>query len=53
MNGEPHYIQTGDGMKKIDRFVLEFFGVKAESFTELIHLEQSQSDRSKKPFRPI
>ena len=37
----------------MDNFYLHFFGVKAEAPTQMIRVEQSQSDRSKKPFHPV
>lgn len=51
--GEPQYVHTCDGLKKIDDFYLHFYGVKVESPTQTIKVEQSQSDRSKKPFYPV
>ncbi|KAG8196834.1 hypothetical protein JTE90_027547 [Oedothorax gibbosus] len=51
--GEPHYVKTADGVKKIDHFYLHFNGVKVESPNQTIKVEQSQSDRSKRPFHPV
>lgn len=51
--GDPQYVNTCDGLKKIDNFYLHFYGVKVESPTQTIKVEQSQSDRSKKPFYPV
>ncbi|KAK3102622.1 hypothetical protein FSP39_012737 [Pinctada imbricata] len=53
VNGDPKYVTTPDGVKKIDSFHLHFFGIKMESQTQTIKIEQSQSDRSKKPFYPV
>ncbi|XP_054717587.1 myelin regulatory factor-like [Uloborus diversus] len=51
--GIPHYVKTTDGVKKIDHFYLHFNGVKVESPSQTIKVEQSQSDRSKRPFHPV
>ena len=51
--GEPYYVKTTEGLKKVDSFYLHFFGAKAEAPTQIIRVEQSQSDRSKKPFHPV
>lgn len=48
------YARAGDGsIQKIVGFHLHFYGVKVESPTQTIKVEQSQSDRSKKPFHPV
>ena len=39
--------------RKVAAFYLNFYGVKMESTNQTIAVEQSQSDRSKKPFLPI
>jgi hypothetical protein len=39
--------------EKIEGLFLNFFGVKAESPSQTIKIEQSQSDRSKKGFTPV
>lgn len=39
--------------RKVINFYLNFYGVKMESTNQTIAVEQSQSDRSKKPFLPI
>ncbi|XP_053621930.1 uncharacterized protein LOC128681784 isoform X2 [Plodia interpunctella] len=51
--GEPHYVKTADGFKKINNFCLHFYGVKAEDPSQEVRVEQSQSDRTKKPFHPV
>ncbi|RWS30196.1 myelin regulatory factor-like protein, partial [Leptotrombidium deliense] len=51
--GNPKYVKTPDGPKKVDNFYVHFYGVKTESPTQTIKVEQSQSDRSKKPFYPV
>lgn len=52
--GDPRFIRTTDGsLKRIDSYFLHFKGVKMESTSQEIKVEQSQSDRSKKPFHPV
>ncbi|XP_072125388.1 myelin regulatory factor-like protein [Mobula birostris] len=51
--GNPKYVKTPVGLKPIEAFFLKIFGVKAEATNEVITIEQSQSDRSKKLFNPI
>ncbi|KAI5632485.1 NDT80 / phoG like DNA-binding family domain-containing protein [Phthorimaea operculella] len=53
MQGDPHYVKTPDGFKKINNFCLHFYGVKAEDTSQEVKVEQSQSDRTKKPFHPV
>ncbi|KAK6190536.1 hypothetical protein SNE40_002383 [Patella caerulea] len=53
MHGHAKYVRTPEGVKKIDNFCLHFKGIKMESPTQSIKVEQSQSDRSKKAFNPI
>ncbi|KAG7214080.1 hypothetical protein KM043_001442 [Ampulex compressa] len=53
LQGEAIFVRTGEGLKKISSFQLHFYGVKVESPTQTIRVEQSQSDRSKKPFHPV
>nr|XP_021206634.2 uncharacterized protein LOC101741591 isoform X2 [Bombyx mori] len=53
MQGEPNYVKTADGFKKISSFCLHFYGVKAEDPSQRVRVEQSQSDRTKKPFHPV
>ncbi|XP_075679122.1 uncharacterized protein LOC113790989 isoform X2 [Dermatophagoides pteronyssinus] len=51
----PFYVKTlsTEIFQKIDNFYLHFYGVKVESPTQTIKVEQSQSDRSKKAFHPV
>lgn len=50
----PVYVKTAEGsLQKIEHFYVHFYGVKVESTTQLIKVEQSQSDRSKKSFHPV
>ncbi|XP_050718527.1 myelin regulatory factor-like protein isoform X2 [Eriocheir sinensis] len=51
--GDPTFVRSPDGLKKVDRFLVHFFGVKTESPSQAIRVEQSQSDRSKKAFHPV
>ncbi|XP_067907295.1 myelin regulatory factor-like protein [Heterodontus francisci] len=51
--GCPKYVKTPLGLKPIEVFFLKVFGVKVEATNQVITIEQSQSDRSKKPFKPI
>ncbi|XP_015795124.1 uncharacterized protein LOC107371526 isoform X3 [Tetranychus urticae] len=51
--GDPQFVKTPDAVRKVDNFYLHFYGVKVESPSQTIKVEQSQSDRSKKPFHPV
>ncbi|XP_060032293.1 myelin regulatory factor isoform X3 [Erinaceus europaeus] len=51
--GEPKYVKTPDGLKPLDCFYLKLHGVKLEALNQSINIEQSQSDRSKRPFNPV
>lgn len=42
-----------NALEKVKSFHLHFYGVKLETPTQTIRVEQSQSDRSKKPFHPV
>lgn len=53
VQGEPKYVKAADGYKPIENFYVHFYGVKMESPNQVIKIEQSQSDRSKKPFHPV
>uniref|UniRef100_V9KC52 Myelin gene regulatory factor-like protein n=1 Tax=Callorhinchus milii TaxID=7868 RepID=V9KC52_CALMI len=53
MIGHPKYIKTPLGLKPIEMIFLKVFGVKAETTNQVITIEQSQSDRSKRPFNPV
>ncbi|XP_078586542.1 uncharacterized protein LOC144868316 isoform X2 [Branchiostoma floridae x Branchiostoma japonicum] len=50
--GHPKYIKDGNHFKAIQKYCVHICGVKFESITQSIRVEQSQSDRSKKPFHP-
>lgn len=50
--GDPKFVKTPEGIHRIDSFYLHFHGIKMESTNQTIKIEQSQSDRSKKPFYP-
>ncbi|XP_076254672.1 uncharacterized protein LOC143192835 isoform X3 [Rhynchophorus ferrugineus] len=51
--GDAQFVKTPDGFQKISSFHLHFYGVKHDCPTQTIRVEQSQSDRSKKPFHPV
>ncbi|XP_030588028.1 myelin regulatory factor isoform X4 [Archocentrus centrarchus] len=53
MLGDPKYVKTSDGLQPIDCFYLKLNGVKVEAMNQSISVEQSQSDRSKRPFKPV
>ncbi|XP_066580281.1 myelin regulatory factor-like protein isoform X2 [Amia ocellicauda] len=53
MAGNPKFVKTPLGLKPIQNFYLKVFGVKVEALNHIITIEQSQSDRSKKPFLPV
>ncbi|MBN3294968.1 MYRF factor, partial [Amia calva] len=53
MLGDPKYVKTGEGLQPIDCFYLKLNGVKLEAMNQYINIEQSQSDRSKRPFKPV
>ncbi|XP_035533464.1 LOW QUALITY PROTEIN: myelin regulatory factor-like protein [Morone saxatilis] len=50
---EPQYVKTPSGPQLIDHFLIKVFGVKLESPSHQVTIEQSQPDRSKKPFNPV
>ncbi|KAG8439675.1 hypothetical protein GDO86_005739 [Hymenochirus boettgeri] len=51
--GSPKCVQTQMGRNPIESFYLKVFGVKVESTSQTITIEQSQSDRRKHPFNPV
>ncbi|XP_045556191.1 myelin regulatory factor-like protein isoform X3 [Salmo salar] len=53
MAGDPLYVKTPNGPAPIDSFQVKVFGVKLEAQTHKVTIEQSQPDRSKKPFLPV
>lgn len=53
MLGDPKYIKTTEGLQPITCFYLKLNGVKVEAMNQAISVEQSQSDRSKRPFKPV
>ncbi|CAH0712941.1 unnamed protein product, partial [Brenthis ino] len=53
IQGDPHYVKTNEGFKKINNFCIHFYGVKAEDPSQEVRIEQSQSDRTKRPFHPV
>ncbi|XP_061394137.1 uncharacterized protein LOC133329672 [Musca vetustissima] len=53
LQSEAKFVKTPSGLEKIKSFHLHFYGVKLEAPNQTIRIEQSQSDRSKKPFYPV
>ncbi|XP_017350307.1 myelin regulatory factor-like protein isoform X1 [Ictalurus punctatus] len=53
MAGDPKYVKTPAGPMPVDGFQVKVFGIKLEAQSHHITIEQSQSDRSKKPFLPV
>uniref|UniRef100_A0A3Q4HF16 Myelin regulatory factor n=1 Tax=Neolamprologus brichardi TaxID=32507 RepID=A0A3Q4HF16_NEOBR len=52
MLGDPKYVKTSEGLQPIDCFYLKLNG-QVEAMNQSISVEQSQSDRSKRPFKPV
>uniref|UniRef100_A0A3B5AU93 Myelin regulatory factor like n=1 Tax=Stegastes partitus TaxID=144197 RepID=A0A3B5AU93_9TELE len=48
---EPQYVRTPSGPRQVDHFQMKVFGVKTPSHQ--VTIEQSQPDRTKKPFHPV
>lgn len=53
LHGNGVYVKTQNNIEKVRTFHLHFYGVKLETPGQTIRIEQSQSDRSKKPFYPV
>lgn len=53
VRGSPKFVKTQMGLKPIEMFYLKAFGVKVEATNQIIAIEQSQADRSKKIFNPV
>ncbi|XP_039517752.1 myelin regulatory factor isoform X7 [Pimephales promelas] len=53
MPGDPKYVKTSEGLQPIECFYMKLNGVKLEAMNQSINVEQSQSDRSKRPFKPV
>lgn len=53
VSGEPRYVRTPRGSQEVDHFEINVFGIKLEDHSHHVLIEQSQSDRSKKPFYPV
>ncbi|XP_058682702.1 myelin regulatory factor-like protein [Poecile atricapillus] len=51
--GHPKYVKSQQGRKPIEKFYLKAYGIKVEAPNQTVLIEQSQSDRSKKPFHPV
>uniref|UniRef100_A0A3P8WQA1 Myelin regulatory factor like n=1 Tax=Cynoglossus semilaevis TaxID=244447 RepID=A0A3P8WQA1_CYNSE len=50
---EPQFIRTPTGAQQVDHFEIKVFGIKLEAPSQQVTIEQSQPDRSKKPFHPV
>nr|XP_056703104.1 myelin regulatory factor-like protein [Euleptes europaea] len=50
VTGNPKFVKTSLGLKPIESFYLKAFGIKMEAPNQVIVVEQSQSDRTKRPF---
>lgn len=50
---EPQYVRTPSGPRAVDHFQIKVFGVKLETPSHQVTIEQSQPNRSKKPFHPV
>uniref|UniRef100_A0A3B5A6Y2 Myelin regulatory factor like n=1 Tax=Stegastes partitus TaxID=144197 RepID=A0A3B5A6Y2_9TELE len=50
---EPQYVRTPSGPRQVDHFQMKVFGVKLETPSHQVTIEQSQPDRTKKPFHPV
>ncbi|XP_029351538.1 myelin regulatory factor-like protein [Echeneis naucrates] len=50
---EPQYVRTANSTDQVDHFQIKVFGVKLEAPSHQVTIEQSQPDRSKKPFHPV
>ncbi|XP_008064822.1 myelin regulatory factor-like protein [Carlito syrichta] len=51
--GSPKFVKTQMGLIPIEMFYLKAFGIKVEATNQIIAIEQSQADRSKKIFNPV
>ncbi|XP_042323937.1 LOW QUALITY PROTEIN: myelin regulatory factor-like protein [Sceloporus undulatus] len=51
--GNPEFVKTHLGLKPVDMFHLKAFGIKVDAPNQVIIIEQSQSDRSKKTLSPV
>ncbi|KAF7229480.1 myelin regulatory factor-like protein isoform X1 [Nothobranchius furzeri] len=50
---DPLFVKTQDGPQEVDYLHIKVFGVKFETPSHEVTIEQSQPDRSKKPFHPV
>lgn len=53
VSGEPRHVRTPSGSQEVDHYEIKVFGIKLEDHCHHVLIEQSQSDRSKKPFHPV
>ena len=49
----PAFVKVENGLKPIQEFRLDFFGVKAEMPTSQVQIKQSQTDRKPVPYEPV
>eukprot|EP00049_Salpingoeca_infusionum_P018265 m.356449 g.356449 ORF g.356449 m.356449 type:complete len:676 (+) comp17546_c0_seq1:425-2452(+) len=49
----PKFVATDQGVKPIESMFIVMHGIKTEKPDAKIHLEQSQSDRTKRAFKPV
>uniref|UniRef100_A0A8C5N565 Myelin regulatory factor like n=1 Tax=Gouania willdenowi TaxID=441366 RepID=A0A8C5N565_GOUWI len=56
VSAPPHCLRSGGGsggLQHIKHFLIKVFGVKLDSPGQMVTIEQSQPDRTKKPFQPV
>lgn len=49
----PQFVMSPEGPKPIEGFFMHFYGVKEEAPNQVIQVDQSQADRSKRKFDPV
>ncbi|XP_038046808.1 myelin regulatory factor-like protein isoform X2 [Patiria miniata] len=53
INGPAKYVKTENGLKAVDSYQIHLHGIKVEALNSYIRVEQSQANRSKRPFQPV
>uniref|UniRef100_A0A1A7WSW5 Myelin regulatory factor-like n=1 Tax=Iconisemion striatum TaxID=60296 RepID=A0A1A7WSW5_9TELE len=53
MAADPLFVKTQNGPQEVDYCQIKVYGVKLETPSHQVTIEQSQPDRSKKPFHPV
>ncbi|XP_022082652.1 myelin regulatory factor-like [Acanthaster planci] len=53
INGPAKYVKTENGLKAVDSYQIHLHGIKVEALNSYIRIEQSQANRSKRPFQPV